>query len=124
MNGKLTNKEEESYVVTKTPTDKIIKVGTKDVVTTKTVTETEIIPFEIRYENDPNLEQGKQVVVQEGHDGVRTITYEETYTNGELTNRKQVSSTVTKNPVDKVVKVGTKESGNQVTSILKNTCHK
>ena len=121
MNGKLTNKKEESYVVTKMPTDKIIKVGMKDVITTKTVTETETIPFETEYQNDPNLEKGKQVVVQEGKNGVKTITYEETYINGELTNKKQISTKITKEPVKKIVKVGTKETTPQAKSILQNS---
>lgn len=80
----------------------------KDVVTTKTTTSTESIPFQTVRQDDPTLEKGKEVVAQEGQDGVKTITYKETYTNGKLTSKDVISSKVTKQPVNKIVKVGTK----------------
>ncbi|WP_413775117.1 G5 domain-containing protein [Gracilibacillus pellucidus] len=52
------------------------------------------------------------------------MTYKETYTNGKLTSEDQVASEVTKKPVGKFIKVGTKEpqstklSASQVHSIL------
>lgn len=82
----------------------------KNTTTTKTTTVTESIQFETVRQNDSSLEKGKEVVAQNGQNGVRTITYKETYVDGKLTNKVQVPSTVTKNPVNKIVKVGTKES--------------
>ena len=99
----------------------------QDTVTTKTTTVTESIPFETQYQNDPNLEKGKEVVVQNGQNGTRTITYKETYVNGKLTNKEQISSKVTKNPVNKIVKRGTKEQSasllpaSQAKSILQSS---
>lgn len=81
----------------------------KNVTTTKTTTATESIPFETVRQNDASLEKGKEVVAQNGQNGVRTITYKETYVNGKLTKKEQVPSKVTKNPVNKVIKVGTKQ---------------
>lgn len=82
----------------------------EDVVTTETTTETDAVAFEVVEENDPTLEKGQTVVMQEGQNGVRTITYKETYTNGKLTSKEQVSSEITQQPVNKVVKVGIKEA--------------
>ncbi|WP_368901912.1 G5 domain-containing protein [Oceanobacillus oncorhynchi] len=111
-NGKLTSKEQVSSEITQQPVNKIVKVGTKEpvVITTETTTETEAIAFETVYENDSTLEKGKEVVSQEGQNGTRTITYKETYENGKLISKEQVSSEVTKEPVKKIVKVGTKEA--------------
>ena len=85
----------------------------KVVTTTKTTTATESIPFETEYQNDATLEKGKQVVVQYGQNGVRTITYKETYQDGKLVKKEQVSSTITKQPVKQIIKVGTKETINK-----------
>ncbi|MEH7383374.1 G5 domain-containing protein [Bacillus sp. JJ1533] len=80
----------------------------KDTVTTKTTTASESIPFLTVYQNDASLEKGKQVVVQNGVNGTKTITYKETYTNGALTSKDIISTNITKQPVDKIVKIGTK----------------
>jgi len=85
----------------------------KVVTTTKTTTATESIPFETEYQNDATLEKGKQVVAQYGQNGVRTITYKETYQDGKLVKKEQVSSTITKQPVKQIIKVGTKETINK-----------
>ncbi|MEH7383588.1 G5 domain-containing protein [Bacillus sp. JJ1533] len=99
---KVEKKTENKSTSTPTPAPK------KDSITTKTTTATESIPFQTVYQNDANLEKGKQVVAQNGSNGTKTITYKETYTNGSLTSKNVVSSSVTKQPVNKIVKVGTK----------------
>lgn len=83
-------------------------VKKQPVVTTKTTTATETIAFKTENKNDSSLEKGKTKVVQNGQNGTRTITYKETYKDGKLASKDQVSSKVTKNPVNKVVHVGTK----------------
>lgn len=77
-------------------------------VTTKETTSTESISFNTIKKNDSSLEKGKTIVVQEGQNGARTITYKETYKDGKLTSKEKISSEVTKQPVDKIIKVGTK----------------
>ncbi|MEH7383728.1 G5 domain-containing protein, partial [Bacillus sp. JJ1533] len=99
---KVEKKTEAKSPSTSTPAPK------KDSITTKTTTATESIPFQTVTQNDANLEKGKTVVVQNGSNGTKTITYKETYTNGTLTSKNVVSSSVTKQPVNKIVKVGTK----------------
>src|SRR5690606_7652941 len=52
---------------------------------------------------------GKEVVAQLGQNGIKTITYEETYVNGKLSSKEQIASQITKQPVNQIIKVGTKE---------------
>jgi len=77
-------------------------------VTAKTITATQSIAYKTVYQNDSSLEKGKQTIAQNGKDGVKTITYKETYENGKLSSKTVVSSEVTKYPVNKIIKVGTK----------------
>lgn len=79
------------------------------VVTTKTETKTESIAFQTVRQDDPTLEKGKEVVAQNGVNGTRTITYTVTYTDGKETGRTVASDKVTKDPVNQIIKVGTKE---------------
>lgn len=85
------------------------KPASEPVITTKTTTSSESISFDTIEEKDSSLEKGKTKVIQEGQKGVRTITYKETYSNGKLASKKEISSEVTKQPVDKIINVGTKE---------------
>ncbi|GAA1618593.1 hypothetical protein GCM10009679_23840 [Saccharothrix algeriensis] len=74
----------------------------------RTVTETAAIPYSTRRVNDPNLAKGKTKVKTAGVNGVKTRTYEVTYTDGVETAKTLVSEVVTKQPVTKVILVGTK----------------
>ncbi|WP_156010726.1 LPXTG cell wall anchor domain-containing protein, partial [Streptococcus ruminantium] len=74
------------------------------------VSETKPVPFETIRENDPNLEAGKEVVAAEGKEGVRTIVYTVTKIDGVETGRVVKSDTLITPAVNKVIKVGTKES--------------
>ncbi|OFQ57728.1 cell surface protein, partial [Corynebacterium sp. HMSC074H12] len=93
---------------TKEPTEQIIRVGTK---TTGTNTETvkSEVPFGVKIEFDPNLPAGKSEVVTEGVPGEKTVTITR-----EIVNSKpgdpQITEEITKQPVDQVIKVGTKPS--------------
>ena len=72
------------------------------------VVSTEVIPFEIITQNDATLPKGKTKVIQEGVSGERTIYTEVSTVNGEKSS-KVVENTITKQPVNKIVAVGTKE---------------
>jgi resuscitation-promoting factor RpfB len=78
--------------------------------TKQTVTETEAIAFTTTRVNDTTLAKGTTKVRTHGVAGVRTLTYEVTYTDGVQTNKVLVRSEVTKQPVTEVVAVGTKQS--------------
>lgn len=77
-----------------------------------TVTETVEIPFERVTRDDPSLASGKQVVSVQGVMGTKTLTYEATYVNGLLTEKRLISEVITKAPVAEVTLVGTKPKSN------------
>ncbi|WP_304271751.1 G5 domain-containing protein [Pseudoglutamicibacter cumminsii] len=93
---------------TKEPTEQIIRVGTK---TSGTITETvkSEVPFGVKIEFDPNMPAGTSEVVTEGVPGEKTVTITR-----EIVNSKpgdpQITEEITKQPVDQVIKVGTKPS--------------
>ncbi|WDZ86966.1 G5 domain-containing protein [Micromonospora cathayae] len=78
------------------------------VVETRTVTATEKVPHGTRTVKDSSLAEGKRVVRTRGIDGVRTLTYQVTVTDGVQTGRKLVRTAVTRKPVTEVVAVGTR----------------
>lgn len=75
-------------------------------VETKQVTETTRIPFPVQTVEDPSLAAGQHVVRTRGVTGVKTLTYEVTYADGEPTAKRLVRSVVTRQPVAQVVAVG------------------
>ena len=93
--------------------EKVPLVGTKPVVTEveKEFTETQSVPFETVKENDATLEKGVEKEKTAGETGEKTITYKAKFKDDkEVANtRTKVKEEVTKQPVNKVVLVGTKE---------------
>jgi len=81
---------------------------TAPVITTKTVIQDEVIPFESQTQNDPSLDAGKTVVTVTGVNGTKTKTYEVTYTDGTETNKVLKSEAVTVQPITQVTHLGTK----------------
>ena len=98
--GKVT--ETPSEPVTTNPVERVVKVGTKP-----KVDETPI-PFVTRYEKDDESPKGKETEVTPGVDGktVTTTTYTVDPNTGKVT--ENPSEPVITNPVERVVKVGTK----------------
>lgn len=92
-----------------TPTKPNTPSKPKDVITYKNVNEDETIAFQTITKNDPNLEEGKTKVIQNGANGTRRKIYKITYVNGKLTNRELISNKIINNPVDKIVAKGTKK---------------
>nr|WP_236646950.1 G5 domain-containing protein [Micromonospora acroterricola] len=80
------------------------------VVQVTTVTERAAIRYGERTVKDSSLAEGKRVVRTKGVNGVKTLTYEVTTTDGVRTAKKLVKSVVTKQPVTQVVAVGTKKA--------------
>ena len=90
------------------PTEQIIRVGTKTTGENTESVESEI-PFGVKVEFDPNMPAGTSETVTEGKPGKKTVTIKRDVTNstpGEPT----ISEEVTEDPVDQVIKVGTKPS--------------
>ncbi|MEU6039858.1 G5 domain-containing protein [Actinomadura sp. NPDC047616] len=76
----------------------------------RTVTETKVIPFRTRRVTDPGLAKGTTKVRTRGRTGIKTLTYEVTFTNGRKTRKKLIRQVVTKAAVTRIVAVGTKQS--------------
>ncbi|MBQ8606525.1 MAG: G5 domain-containing protein [Clostridia bacterium] len=77
--------------------------------TSKTVTKTKEIDYETIEKKTSKLYVGEKEVETKGEKGEKKLVYEIVYTDGEETDRKLVSEEIVKEPVDKVVLVGTKE---------------
>ncbi|WP_433653491.1 G5 domain-containing protein [Micromonospora zamorensis] len=86
------------------------RAASTPVVRVTTETERAVVRYTERTVKDATLAEGKRVVRTKGVNGVRTLTYEVTTTDGVRTARKLVKSTVTKQPVTQVVAVGTKKA--------------
>lgn len=78
-----------------------------DSITNKQVTSTQSIPFSTQNQNDDSLPKGQTKVIQVGKEGVETLTFKVTYTNGQQTDKTLLSKNVTTQPIDQIVEVGT-----------------
>ncbi len=73
----------------------------------KKVVVTEEIPFETKYEEDDDLEWGKEERVQEGKEGERKLTYRVSYWYGEEMGRELINTEI-REPQPEIIKRGTK----------------
>lgn len=76
-------------------------------ITGSTETQQVSIPYTVDKENDPTSYQGVVTVVTAGQDGTSEVTYAIQTINGVQQPPKQISQTVTKQPVTEVEKIGT-----------------
>ena len=107
VNGKPAGDPEVSTERTEDPTDAVIRVGTK---TTGTVTkelETEV-PFGVKVIYDPTIPAGETKVDTEGKPGKKEVTITQKVTNSNPDGEATVTEKVTEEPVDQVIRVGTK----------------
>jgi resuscitation-promoting factor RpfB len=73
----------------------------------RTLTETKPVAFQSTTQNDSSLASGTTKVTTAGVNGVETVTYRVTYTNGIETSREKVSDQITTQPVNQVTAIGT-----------------
>lgn len=59
------------------------------------------------YKEDPTLREGSQIVETPEENGSRDVVYQETFVNGVNIESTEIASTVTKEPVREVIRVGT-----------------
>jgi uncharacterized protein YabE (DUF348 family) len=83
------------------------KVSHAPTVTTKTETETQSIPFTSTTVQTASLTKGTTKITTAGVNGSQTLTYQITDTDGQQTDKKLISTTVTLQPVTQVTSVGT-----------------
>ena len=75
-----------------------------------TVTETESIAYGTTRRSMSSLAEGSTTVITPGRAGVRRVTYRVVLADGEETRRTRISSTVVREPVTRVLGVGTRSS--------------
>ncbi len=85
------------------------------------VNKTEAIPFEIQTVENPKLSAGTERVVQEGQDGERIVTIKQVHSKGQIISEEEISSTVTKTAVPKIVEVGTKQATDDIVTEVPDT---
>ncbi|HEM3437680.1 ZmpA/ZmpB/ZmpC family metallo-endopeptidase [Streptococcus suis] len=85
------------------------------------VNKTEAIPFEIQTVENPQLSEGTERVVQEGQDGERTVTIKQVHSKGQIISEEEISSTVTKTAVPKIVEVGIKQATDDIVTEVPDT---
>ncbi|GGG24512.1 3D domain-containing protein [Paenibacillus abyssi] len=73
------------------------------------------VPFKVVKKNDPNLEVGKEKIVQSGKEGVLVKKFERVYENGSLVSQRLVTKSVEESSVEQVIAVGTKKPEPEVT---------
>ena len=79
-----------------------------DRVTYETVTQIESIPFDVERIDSTVLYKGVEKTSRRGREGERTIVHLQKYINGELVSSEVVRDEVTKKPINKIVRVGTR----------------
>ncbi|MEG2789599.1 MAG: 3D domain-containing protein [Romboutsia sp.] len=107
--------------------DSKLKNGSKiEVIDVKeeVIKENKEIPFEINIVEDESLLKGKTEVKTEGKTGQNELVYKVTYHNGKQIEKKFVEEEVSVNPIDKVVKKGTKVEVQVASSRGSNTGRK
>lgn len=70
---------------------------------------TEVLECGEEIEYDDQLDKGKKILKSSGKYGIKEVTYEVTYQNGEELTRTMISEEIVKKPVPKVYLVGTKK---------------
>ena len=113
-NGQATVTESKSRTE---PTDKIVEYGPTIADQTLTTTTTNPVPFNTAFVADPTLAVGEQVVDKQGENGVDTVTATQEIKDGQPVGEPTITTQRTKEPVDAVVRVGTKTEGQAVSSV-------
>jgi len=68
----------------------------------------EVVDFGTVEREDSSMYEGETSVVRDGKTGLRDVTYRIVFRNGELADKKVLQQDVRRQPVDEIVKVGTK----------------
>jgi uncharacterized protein YabE (DUF348 family)/3D (Asp-Asp-Asp) domain-containing protein len=83
----------------------------------KDVTSTQEIPYQTVTKKDSSMSAGTKVVKTKGQKGVKTIVIRQKLCDGKVVESTVTSSTVTKQPVNEVVVVGTRSLGKAYASV-------
>lgn len=106
--------EEET---TKEPVTEIVEYGPQIEDTVLTSTTTQQVPFQIEYISDDTLEAGQQEIVTQGVPGEETITAAQNIVDGKPSGEPVINIERTQEPVNMVVRIGTRTSGEVVNTV-------
>ncbi|WP_308750454.1 G5 domain-containing protein [uncultured Anaerococcus sp.] len=95
--------------------DALIQVGRGTNDGTHEIVEKKELPFETRYEYDDSLEPGEEKVVSEGSPGEAERTNTIVIKDGKVVEVKEGEFKTTKDPVDRVIKIGRKPTEGEIT---------
>ena len=115
-NSKVTNISDPT--VTKEAKKAVILIGEGTNDGTHEIVEKKALPFETIIEYDDSLEPGEEKVVQEGTPGEQERTNTLVIQDGKVVETKEGEFKTTKEPVNKIVKVGRKPSEGEVTKTI------
>ncbi len=110
---------EEEGIAVEPEESTAIKDGMEIVVKTKelkTITEERPMSFETVVKETTDLEAGETKVTQEGQNGLKKVTIQETYVGGELTDKEITNVEVIEEPVNKIVLKGIRNSVKDTTT--------
>jgi uncharacterized protein YabE (DUF348 family) len=79
-------------------------------VTASQIKATEVVKAPVTKKSDSTLAVGQTKTLKAGSDGAKIVTYKITKVDGKVESKKAIGSTVTQQPVTRVVAVGTKKS--------------
>ena len=115
-NSKVTDISEPT--VTKEAKNAVILIGEGTNDGTHEIIEKKEIPFKTRIEYDDSLEPGQEVVESEGEPGEQERTNILVIKDGKVVETKEGEFKTTKEPVDRVIKVGRKPTEGEITKII------
>lgn len=95
--------------------DALIQVGRGTNDGTHDIVEKKELPFETRYEYDDTLEPGEEKVLSEGSPGEQERTNKLVIKDGKVVEVQEGEFKTTKDPVDRVIKIGRKPTEGEVT---------
>ena len=95
--------------------DALIQVGKGTNDGTHDIVEKKELPFETRYEYDDSLEPGEEKIVSEGSPGEQERTNTIVIKDGKVVEVQEGEFKTTKDPVDRVIKIGRKPTEGEVT---------
>lgn len=78
------------------------------IVTRERLVKETVYPKSTKYVTDPTLREGLRVVQTNDQNGYANAKYQESYVNGELAGYKKISSLIVKQPIQEVIRIGTK----------------
>jgi resuscitation-promoting factor RpfB len=97
---------------TKPAADHVLEDGDKlvftDIRIVRKHVDGEVMDFGTVEQDDSSMYEGETSVVRDGETGLRDVTYRIVYRNGEVSVKKVISQDVQRQPVDEIVKVGSK----------------